>query len=693
MNTLFEPLGLRSPDGRQAQLLSVQLHAEVLGLMLRLTLRQTWRNTSGAPMATRWTFPLGAEQHLLDLQVQRPGGVVQTLERSTRLDRQVGSAGFGVMGTGEQVTLQMRIGQLMTLQGGSLRLALPAALVPPALRPARVSIELHEPLTNGTAACTSHELQRVRHANGLTLQLQAPHGLERELALTVHGLRETGFALASPDLQLPGQCTVLASHSLQLPTADRRAALRLKLLFDHSAAIGQERLAQLRVALERLIGELHSEDQFAYSSLGTQLTHELPRLQPCTEAYVRRARSLMRHTAAEAAQTDWLRTLAAVAGLGDEDEASVSDADVLLITGQPLAASPELTLALRASGHRLHVLAIGEAAESAWPELARASGGQCEGLAPGQHSQQALQRLLARMRSLRPVQAALSVQGQTLTPALGASARMADGDTLHLWAPGPIAPASTGSEADLMGQPQWQAQLQWQAQDLAEPPHHSGALPVLWDADGDLARLCHALQDQLQPALQAAPHRAVQPAQAHTLAETPAGHAASGARTVGAAEGTAPTEPNTQSKTQPSTRPSTQTGAGTRTDAPATVLPLRPAATAHPLAALVQQFNQQAPAYQQFRAALSATLQRCATRSVDGLVMHLARQAGNPGRVWALLLHHLHAEQQLALADVALGLVERELASLPASLRQSLHAQLLAAAPGQRSAGTTRQAA
>lgn len=670
MNTLFEPLGLRSPDGRQAQLLSVQLHAEVLGLMLRLTLRQTWRNTSGAPMATRWTFALGAEQHLLDLQVQRPGGVVQTLERSTRLDRQVGSAGFGVMGTGEQVTLQMRIGQLMTLQGGSLRLALPAALVPPALRPARVSIELHEPLTNGTAACTSHELQRVRHANGLTLQLQAPHGLERELALTVHGLRETGFALASPDPRQPGQCTVLASHSLQLPAASGTAPLRLKLVFDHSAAIGQERLAQLRVALERLIGELHGEDQLAYSSLGAQLAHELPRLQPCTEAYVRRARSLMRHTAPEAAHTDWLRTLGAVTALCDEDEAPVSDADLLLITGQSLMPSPELTLALRASGHRLHVLAVGEAAGSAWPELARASGGHCEGLAPGQHSQQALQRLLARLRSLRPVQAALSVQGQSLTPALGASARMADGDTLHLWAPGPTAPASTGSEADLMGQPQWQAQLRWQsteqtteqaiaqATDLPTTPEHSASMPVLWDAEGDLARLCHALQDQLQPAVPAAPQLAPSPA---------------------LAEGRALSQPSTPTSTS--------------TEVPATVLPLRPAALAHPLAILVQQFNQQAPAYQQFRAALSATLQRCATRSVDGLVMHLARQAGNPGRVWALLLHHLHAEQQLALADAALGLVERELASLPASLRQSLHAQLLAAAPGQRAAGSTRQAA
>ena len=677
MNTLFEPLGLRSPDGRQAQLLSVQLHAEVLGLMLRLTLRQTWRNTSGAPMATRWTFPLTPEQCLLDLQVQGPGGV-QTLTRRTRLDRQVCSAGFGVMATGEQVTLQARIGQLMPLQGGSLRLALPASMVPPALRPARVSIELHEPLTQGTAACTSHELQRVRHANGLTLQLQAPHGLEHELALTVHGLRETGFALASPNPQQPGQCMVLASHSLQLPAAPGAAPLRMKLVFDHSAAIGAERLAQLRVALERLIGELQPQDQLSYSGIGQALQHELPRLQPCTEAYVRRARSLLRHTPAEAPQTDWAQALAAVTALRDEDENPVEDADVLLVTGQALPPSPALTLALRGSGHRLHVLAIGEAAASAWPELARASGGHCEGLAPGQHSQQALQRLLTRMRNLRPVQARLEVQGQALPPALPAPARMADGDTLHLWAAlaATPAPGSSGCEADLTGQPQWHAQLHWQAQDLGETAAHSRTLAVRWDAEGDLARVCQALQAQLQPALAPAPTAAgsapvsTSP-QAPAPAPAPAPAQAQPARALAAG--------------------SLAQAAGA--EAPATVLPLRPAAPAHPLAALVQQFNQQAPAYQQFRAALSATLQHCGTRSVDGLVMHLARQAGNPGRVWALLLQHLHADQQLALADAALALVERELASLPLSLRQSLHAQLVAAAPGQRGTHSARQAA
>ena len=224
-----------------------------------------------------------------------------------------------------------------------------------------------------------------------------------------------------------------------------------------------------------------------------------------------------------------------------------------------------------------------------------------------------------------------------------------------------------------MGQPQWQVQLQWhtleqtteQATGLPAVPEHSARMPVLWDAEGDLARLCRAVQDQLQPAVQATLPTAT-PLASSTLAEA--------------------------STLSPSSTPKVSS-----TDTPATVLPLRqsalPVQPAHPLAALVQQFNQQAPAYQQFRAALSATLQRCATRSVDGLVMHLARQAGNPGRVWALLLHHLHAEQQLALADAALSLVERELANLPASLRQSLHAQLLAAAPGQRAAASTRQAA
>ena len=136
MNPQLEPCGLQCPDGREAQLLSVQVHGEILGLMLRLTVRQTWRNASGAPMATRLDFPLGWTQTLLDLHMERPTGT-QTLGTVTRQGRQRCSATPGVLATGEQVTLQWRIGQLLHLQGSSLRLPLPAALVPRAPRPAQ----------------------------------------------------------------------------------------------------------------------------------------------------------------------------------------------------------------------------------------------------------------------------------------------------------------------------------------------------------------------------------------------------------------------------------------------------------------------------------------------------------------------------------------------------------------------------
>jgi len=59
-------------------------------------------------------------------------------------------------------------------------------------------------------------------------------------------------------------------------------------------------------------------------------------------------------------------------------------------------------------------------------------------------------------------------------------------------------------------------------------------------------------------------------------------------------------------------------------------------------------------------------------------VMQLARQAGNPARVWALLLHWLHAEHELSLQAHALQLVEQELQSVPAALRKDIHVLLAA---------------
>lgn len=667
MNKLCEPLGLRSPDGREAQLVSVQVHGEVLGLMLRLTVQQTWRNTSGAPMATRLAFALTPNQCLLDLQALR-SGCSQAITHVARMNRDICHASFGVMNTGEQVTVQWRIGQLLNLEGGSLRLRLPAAIAPSALRPARLSLELHDPIARGTLGGTSHELQKVRHANGMTFKLTAPHGLERDLGVTLHGLRGTGFAVASPDLSGAGRYTVLTSHHLHMKSPSTPQRLRLKLAVDHTGAIGAERQLQIQLALERLLGSLQPGDQLACSRVGAALVHDLPRLQPCTEAYVRRARSLLRHTELTPGEPDWACALQTLVDLPDEDEEAVQDASILVVTAHPIMAIADALQALRARGHRLHVMTVGDvASQSLWTVLARDSGGSCETLGPGQHSQQTLQRLLDRMRCLRPVQVQLSVNGHNLGAVRHEHESMAEGDTLHLWAPFDPPQAQT----DLAGCPEWHARMSWSASDETAMAQSTSPMPVIWDAEGDLSRICAARDAMLMPAgperdLLIEGYRLVLPDERHmALAPVPA-PAANPRQTDHPAAATPTPRPGVI------TSPVLQTArihAIRRGTAPM-------AATSHPLATLVQQFNLQAPAYKQFRAALSATLQRAPTHTVNGLVMQLARQAGNPGRVWALLLHFLHTENELSLQDHALDLVEQELANVPLGLRNNINAAL-----------------
>jgi len=688
-----ETYGLQCPDGRQAQLLSVQVHAELLGLMLRLTVRQTWRNASGAPMATRLRFPLATDQTLLDLQMERPQGS-QTLDKVWRESRTCCSATPGVLGTGEQVTLHWRIGQLLNLQGSSLRLQLPAALVPRAPRPALVQLEVREPVAQGTVSCPSHDMHKVRHANGMTLSLRPAAGLDKDLVLTVHGLRNTGFALASADVAHPGQCTVLMSASPLLTTAAPQP-LRMKLLVDSSSAMPAERLSSIRSALDRLLTHLQPEDQLSYSRFGERTVHELPRLQVCTEAYQRRVRALARHTDTDMGAAQPLLALMAALAIPNEDEEAVTQADLLLITASPLWEIGEPLRALRAADHRLHVMALGEAATSLWPELAQASGGHCERLEPGQHSQQTLARLMERMRQQQALQTQLVLTGAQMHKPQPQQRLHSDGDTLHLWAQATPQMAAH----DLAGHPQLQAQLQWHGlgQDLAEhgPAQTLTAHAVLWDEQGDLSRLC-AAQDALLLA-DDAEHKAC--LVRHHLIEPNLSRVAAAVA--------AQAKPSEQHKAVAERRSTSQP-----TSPPATALPRPVQASAHsaparrhtdlagwlteahtpghPLVVLVQQFNTQAKQYPQFRPALSTTLRQVSARFLDGLVMHLSRQAGNPARVWAMLLYWLHAEHGFSLQTQALDLIEHELASVPVTARTQVHAALDHAASA---VATVRQAA
>jgi von Willebrand factor type A domain len=692
MNHALDHYGLHCPDGRQAQLLSVQVHGEILGLMMRLTVRQTWRNASGAPMATRLRFPLAWEQTLLDLQVERTSGP-QTLTRVSRESTQHCSATPGVLATGEQVTVQWRIGQLLQLQGGSLRVQLPAGLMPRAPRASQVSLEVHDPVAQGTVSCTSHTMQRVRHANGMGLTMQTPKGLDKDLVLMVHGLRDTGFALASPQADIAGGCTLLVSASARLQEQSGQP-VRMKLLVDSSSAMPSERLGSIRNALDKLLDQFQPADQLSFSRFGARTVHDLPRLQVCTEAYQRRLRALARHTDTDLGQPDALAALQAVLGIPDEEEEAVQGADILLITASPLWALDTALRALREHGHRLHVMTVGTAADGLWHELARASGGASERLGPGQHAQQALMRLIQHIRQLQCVQTRLSLEGARLCSGGESLRHLRDADTLHLWAQ-----AQTDTVPhDLTGRPQLQARLHWLNE--AQPPEQTWpASTVLWDDSGDLTRLWAAEVLSALPTDDEAPRQQhiaqygliVPDLQRMALADpsTPSHRAPAAPANPAMAAPAAPATP--MRAAIPALHPTAPVRRlpGAAAHAPLSSWLSEPAAPGSPLLVLVDSFNTLSSGYGQFRAALSCTLQQLPTRLPDGLVLQLARQAGNPGRVWAMLLHWLHSEHELALNNHALQLVQQELASVPLSVRNQIHAAFLVAAQ----AVATRRAA
>jgi hypothetical protein len=696
---LSETFGLSSPDGRSAQLLTVSITGEILGPMLRLTVRQTWRNTSGAPMAAQLRFPLTWDQHLMDLRMERP----QHSERLQQVQRDSRSScrcALGVLGTGEQVTLSWRITQSLQVQGGSLRWQIPAGLAPHSPRGLQLGFDIHDPVAQGTVGSPSCEFQRVRHGNGLRLSLPRLSGLDKDLTLTVHGLKDKLLAVASPDLAHAGQLSLLAAvctHNAE--TAPVRTAstprqpLRLKLLLDQSAHMNPDRLTQIRAALDHLLADLQDEDQASLSRFGERVQHDLPRVQACTGAYRKRLRALARHADPCGGQTTPESALQAALTLTDEDEQTLPQADILLLTASPVGAIEALLGQLQAAGHRLHVLTLGAASQSLWADLARASGGSCEALAPGQHVEPTLARLIARLQQLQAVNARLVMEDAHIHSTTVTPAWMTDGETLQLWAQ----VQADGHPNDLTGQPTLEAGMHWQHGDM--PGHTLPAVPVLWDAQGDVSRLAWlrqalALPDENERQALLKTHglywpdssRLSQPVASTTATATHKGFASAppvrAAVLAPPAPAPRPTMPPTTAAPAPVTvqRPAVlQRGGGSLPDWLHTLQQ-----AGNPLMALVQGFNTQAESYTQFRAALSGTLKALPSRSLDGLVLQLSRKAGNPGRVWALLLHWLHAEHELPLSPAALALLTQELATTPVAVRNDINAILSESASAQR---------
>jgi Ca-activated chloride channel family protein len=340
-----------------------------------------------------------------------------------------------------------------------------------------VAIDIARPLAQATISSPSHGVQLVNHTNGVTVKLQHKAWLDRDFVLTLHGLKDMAFAMASADATQPGQYTLLTSAVAHWDTTQNQSSpLRMKVLVDGSGSMQGDSNEQARDALDWLFHQLQIDDQVSMTRFGNKPLHVLPRLQKCTEAYQRRLRSEARNLQADLGGTELDGALEAVIRITTEDERTVSAASILLITDGDVWNIENIVTTVRQSGHRLFALGVGSSpAESLLRELAEVSGGACEMVSPKQSMQQAVARLLERMRHSSAVQCQLTSNSELLYES-PSTREITQGDTLHQW-------------AQIASRPTTPPTLQWTCNGQSQS---SQALQLMWDEDGVLPRLCAA---------------------------------------------------------------------------------------------------------------------------------------------------------------------------------------------------------
>jgi Ca-activated chloride channel family protein len=277
---------------------SVSAHGKLEGLMLSMTLRQSFRNPSEENMEVVYTFPLAWGAVLVDLQAslggkRMTGQVMARREARERYEDAVEkgdapvmvekakggvfSASLGSLKPGEEAIIELTYAQLLSFDQGRIRLVVPTTIAPrygDAIRQGGLSVEQVAPsdflaehsfslmvTLCGTVAQSrigspSHSIAQQRAEDGVTVILKGSSYLDRDFVLLLENLDGHSFAIAGPDARSGrGHTALIASYCIAVPT-QTPAPLRLKILVDCSGSMAGDSIKQARNALRPLAAQL-----------------------------------------------------------------------------------------------------------------------------------------------------------------------------------------------------------------------------------------------------------------------------------------------------------------------------------------------------------------------------------------------------------------------------------------------------
>lgn len=417
-------------------LLGVEARGRLDGVLLSLTLRQTYRNDTAEPLEVVYTFPLPHGAVLLGLAAEFDGqrltghvlpasSAEQTYERALAdgdapvllevAADGLHTASLGNLKAGETVTLEVRLAQLLAFEQGRLRVSIPTTIAPRYGNPLRAGLRPHQlseawlaveyalacslavtgSLARARIECPTHA-HRLRPVDGgVQLELQSGATLDRDLVVVVTPEDPRPGLLLLGDDGPAGTAAKVALAALTLPERPMNDALCLRLLVDCSGSMGGDSIASARAALRGVLDGLNDEDELSLSRFGSSVRHVVGAGR-CAPPQRLRLRAAIDQTDADLGGTEMQAALESVFAAWPRKGRRV---DVLLITDGEVWQAEELVAAARRSAHRVFAIGVGSSpAESVLRQLAEATGGVAEFVTPGEAVEHAAARMLARMR-------------------------------------------------------------------------------------------------------------------------------------------------------------------------------------------------------------------------------------------------------------------------------------------------------
>ena len=462
---------LTSSTGEVMSLKSVSASGQLNGLLLDMTVRQTYRNDTCKLLETVYTFPLAWGAILLDLNVEIAGkrltGVVMERKEAEHLYEEAVSDGdspillekssdglftvnLGNLKPDEEAVIEYHYAQLVNYEQNHIRVSVPTTIAPrygdaerqggirpheavdadPLVEyPLELTLTLTGDLAKGAVQSPSHTISTHCENDQLVVALDRNAYLDRDFVLTVDGLAGRSLATIAGDDE---HSVMLASFCPQI-TGSLRTSIGLKILIDCSGSMAGDSIHAARQALHQVLAELNPTDHFSYSRFGSNVEHPLNMLVPADDRHLRMASLFIDRTDADMGGTETESALLSVFGLGCEDD-EANGADVLLITDGEVWNSEGIIEAARRSGHRIFAVGVGSApAETLLRQLAEETGGACELVAPNEDIEAGIVRMFRRIRLPRANN--LTVDWHT-TPkwTTRLPSALFDGETVHVFA-------------------------------------------------------------------------------------------------------------------------------------------------------------------------------------------------------------------------------------------------------------------